>query len=235
MKKVIFSMIALFMFTSCSWVKVRYNSGTSKAVAKEHRSLNGFKRIELLGSLDVKYAQADTFSVLVQGPVERVKDVKTRVEGSVLRIQLKDDTDLMRFVSSNDDDITVYVTSPDFLGIELKGSGDFECHGLLDTDTLDMLLLGSGDIDFRDIICDQVSAKLIGSGDIDVKNVNTQKTSIELIGSGDVKMHFSESGAVTSSLRGSGDIQLSGTVEDLKSRVRGSGDMNTRRLNIRTR
>ncbi len=229
MKKVLLSIVALAMFTSCNRVKVHYSSSSDTQV-KEQRSLTGFERIVLLGSLDVKYAQADTFSVYVKGPADRLKNVRTRVEGKALSIQMRDGDSFI--LGGSDDDITVYVTSPDFLGIELKGSGDFDCYGLLDTDTLDIQLLGSGDIEFRDIICDQVRAKLIGSGDIEVKNVKTMQSAIELIGSGDVKMHFSESGAVTSSLMGSGDIQLSGTVKDLKSRVKGSGDMDTNQLNI---
>ncbi len=230
MKKVLFAFVALALLTSC--IKVHYSS--SETQAEESRQLRGFERIALLGSLDVKYAQADSFSVLVQAPVDVLKDVETRVDGSVLRINMKSKESFVDLLGS-DDDITVYVTSPDFLGIELKGSGDFECQGLLDTDTLDMLLLGSGDIEFKDIICDQVRVKLIGSGDIDVKNVKALHSDVELVGSGDVKIHFTESGNVKSNLLGSGDIKFSGTVNDLKSNVRGSGDMDSQRLDIRTK
>ncbi len=231
MKKVLLAVVALSLLASC--INVHYSS--SETHAEESRQLKDFERIALLGPLDVKYAQADTFSVIVQASPEMLSYVETSVAGSVLRINMKDDKSIVNLFGSDDDDVTVYVTSPDFLGIELKGSGDFECQGLLDTDTLGILLQGSGDIEFKDIICDQVHVKLIGSGDIDVKNVKTVGSDVELVGSGDIEMHFTESGRVKASLVGSGDIRFSGAVNDLKSNVRGSGDMDYQRLNIRTK
>jgi hypothetical protein len=133
---------------------------------------------------------------------------------------------------SDSDDVTIYVTSPDFIGIELKGSGDFDCKQLLDTDNLDITLKGSGDIKFHDVICDQVNVSLVGSGDVELKNVKMLRSNIDLVGSGDVKVRFNESGSVESRLTGSGDITLSGTVKNYTSNVRGSGDMHTEGLRI---
>ena len=61
MKKVLLSVMALGMLTACN---VHFTQRV-KAQAEEQRPLKGFERIELLGSLDVKYEQADSFSVLV--------------------------------------------------------------------------------------------------------------------------------------------------------------------------
>ena len=230
MKKVIFLSIAVFgMLSSC--VNFRYYK--SEAHGSETRSLRGFERIELLGSLDVKYQQGDSFSVNVDAPVKVLKDVETTVEGNKLVVKMKGEGKFLNLGVSDADDVTVYVTSPDFLGVELKGSGDFECQGLLDTDNLDITLNGSGDIKFADIICDRVNVSLVGSGDVDVKNVKTQRADVSLVGSGDVKMRFDDSGAVEANLTGSGDITLKGDVKDYKNHVRGSGDMNVDELNIK--
>ncbi len=231
MKKVLLSVVIIALLTSCYWSGIRYSS--TQEHAEEHRQLKGFERIELLGSIDVKYAQADSFSVSVQAPADVLKDVETRVVGNVLQINMKGSDKFLNIGVSDGDDVTVYVTSPDFLGIELKGSGDFECNSLLDTDNLDILLKGSGDINFKDIICDHVNVSLVGSGDIEVKNVKTLRSNVELVGSGDVEIHFTESGVVESSLVGSGDIKLSGTVNNSISTKRGSGDLDTNRLIVR--
>ena len=227
MKKVLFAVMALAMLTSC--MNVHY-SRTSKALAEENRQLKGFERIELLGSLDVKYEQADTFSVVVQAPPKVIDDVETRVEGNKLIVNMKGSNNVINIGVSDSEDVTVYVTSPDFLGIELRGSGDFECKKLLDTDNLDISLKGSGDIEFDDIICDQVNVSLVGSGDVELKHVKMLRSSIDLVGSGDVKIGFDNSGSVDANLTGSGDITLSGTVKQYKSNVRGSGDMHTNGL-----
>ena len=221
------------MLTSCACHGLRVNYSHTEAQAEEQRQIQGFERIELLGSLDVKYEQADSFSVLVKAPVDVIKDVETRVEGDKLVVNMKGSNKFLNIGVSDSKDVTVYVTSPDFLGIELKGSGDFECERLLDTDNLDVSLKGSGDIKFDDIICDQVNVSLVGSGDVELKNVKMLRSYVDLVGSGDVKVHFNESGTVESRLTGSGDITLSGDVNDYKYNVRGSGDMHINGLNTR--
>ena len=233
MKKVLLAVLALGMLTSCSCSGLNVNFTRTEAHGEELRSLTGFERIELLGSLDVKYQQADSFSVRIDAPVKALKNVETRVEGNKLIIKMKGAGKIINFGVSDSEDVTVYVTSPDFLGITLRGSGDFECQQLLDTDNLDIVLNGSGDIKFDNIICDQVDVSLVGSGDVELKNVKTLRSYVNLVGSGDVKVYFDESGSVESHLTGSGDITLKGTVNKYDSNVRGSGDMHTDGLYIR--
>ena len=233
MKKfLLLSVVTLGMLTSCacSGLKVHYSKTDPHGV--HERDLKGFERVELLGSLDVKYAQADSFSVRVDAPVKVLNDVETYVTGNKLVVKMKGEGNIIDLGVSDADDVTVFVTSPDFLGIELKGSGDFESNGLVDTDNLDITLSGSGDIKFDDIICDRVNVSLVGSGDVDVKHVKTQWAGVQLVGSGDVKMRLDDSGAVDANVIGSGDITLSGNVKDYKYNVRGSGDMNTSGLTI---
>ncbi|MBR0259374.1 MAG: DUF2807 domain-containing protein [Prevotella sp.] len=233
MKKfLLLSVVTLGMLTSCacSGLKVHYSKTDPHGV--HERDLKGFERVELLGSLDVKYAQADSFSVRVDAPVKVLNDVETYVTGNKLVVKMKGEGNIINLGVSDADDVTVFVTSPDFLGIELKGSGDFESNGLVDTDNLDITLSGSGDIKFDDIICDRVNVSLVGSGDVDVKHVKTQWAGVQLVGSGDVKMRLDDSGAVDANVIGSGDITLSGNVKDYKYNVRGSGDMNTSGLTI---
>ena len=150
-----------------------------------------------------------------------------------LIVNMKGEGKLINFGVSDSKDVTIYVTSPDFLGISLKGSGDFECQQLLDTDNLDIVLNGSGDIRFDDIICDQVNVSLVGSGDVDVKNVKTLRSKVSLIGSGDISVSYDDSGYVEAHLTGSGDITLKGDVKDYKYNVRGSGDMHTGELVVK--
>ena len=220
------------MLTSCSCSGLNVTFSHTDAQAQEQRPLTGFERIELLGSLDVKYQQADSFSVRVDAPVEVLKKVETRVDGNKLVVKMKGDGKWINFGVADSKNVTVYVTSPDFLGIMLKGSGDFESQGLLDTDNLEISLQGSGDIAFDDVICDQVDVSLVGSGDVDVKNVKALRSFINLVGSGDVKMNFDNSGIVEATVTGSGDITLNGKVQRYNSSVRGSGDINAGGLMI---
>lgn len=225
MKKVLFAVLTLGMLTSCSCQGLKMSWHKTEAHGEETRSITGFERIAMLGSLDVKYMQGDSFMVKVDAPVEVIKDVETRVEGNVLKIRMKDEGKFLRFRMTDSDDVVVYVTSPDFLGISLRGSGDFECSGLLDTDNLDIELQGSGDISFENIVCDKVNVSLVGSGDVDLKHVKALHSSVDLVGSGDIKVAFDNSGSVDSHLTGSGDITLTGHVKKYNYSKRGSGEM----------
>ncbi len=221
--------VVLIGLTSCTvrkWHVVTSNQSS------DVRELRDFERIELLGSLDVKYQQADSFSVEVCAPKEHLGQVETIVEDNCLILRMKGDGKLINFGVADGDNVKVYVTSPDLIGVTLRGSGDFECLHLVDTDNLDITLNGSGDIKFADIICDRVNVSLVGSGDVDLREVKTLYADVDLVGSGDVKMQFNNSGKVKTNLTGSGDITLSGDVKDYKSHVRGSGDMHTEGLSI---
>ena len=225
--------LATLAFCSCKGPNVHFSrTKTTNPLAEVNRELKGFERIELLGSLDVKYMQADSFSVKVKAPLKVLGDVETRVEGDKLVVNMKKDISLFNLNGADGDDVTVYVTSPDFLGIVLKGSGDFYCKRHLDTDTLNIALKGSGDIKFEDIICDLVHVSLIGSGDIEVRKVTAQQSWLDLVGSGDIKMTFDNSGRVESRLMGSGDIKLRGSVKENRTHVRGSGEIDTNELKI---
>lgn len=224
-------MAVLIGLTSCTSCKVsRWHVETSQA--SETRTLRGFERIELLGSLDVKYQQADSFSVQVCAPEKYLDKVETIVEGNRLVLRMKGDGKFINFGVSDGDGVKVYVTSPDLIGVTLRGSGDFECVHLVDTDNLDITLNGSGDIKFADVICDRVNVSLVGSGDVDMREVKTLWAGVSVVGSGDVKMRFENSGKVEANITGSGDITLKGTVSNYQYNVRGSGDMHTDELKI---
>ena len=224
-------MAVLIGLTSCTSCKVsRWHVETSQA--SETRTLRGFERIELLGSLDVKYQQADSFSVEVSAPEQYLDKVETIVEGNRLVLRMKGDGKFINFGVSDGDGVKVYVTCPDLIGVTLRGSGDFECVHLVDTDNLDITLNGSGDIKFADVICDRVNVSLVGSGDVDMREVKTLWAGVSVVGSGDVKMRFENSGKVEANITGSGDITLKGTVSNYQYNVRGSGDMHTEELKI---
>lgn len=210
------------------------------------RSLKGFERINVYGSPTVYYTQADTFSVRLEGPESIVKDIVTKVEGNTLSVRNKGKIGMVNISIGAVGDVHVFVTSPDLIGVQLYGSGDFKAEGKVDTDNMRIALRGSGDIFFNDIICDNCTSELIGSGDLFIKNLETQTSTISLVGSGDVSIEqrnvqntdvtLKGSGDVkvkliegcknaTCNLVGSGDITLKGRLENLKRYKKGSGDI----------
>lgn len=219
----------------------------------EQRQLKGFEEIEINGSPTIYYAQTDSFSVKVKGPGEYVENILTEVDGKTLVIRNKGKLGMLNIQLGDDDELAVYVTSPDLTGIRLNGSGDFISKQRIDTDKMDILLRGSGDIDVKDIICDRCEVELIGSGDIDLDRIDTKDLSASLVGSGDIELHlwntadtrlalkgsgdidatFHENcDAVTCELRGSGDITLKGEVKRFSKEQSGSGDVSVGQLSV---
>ena len=213
----------------------------------EVRPLKGFEEIEISGSPRVCYTQADSFSVRVKGAKASVENILTDVNDKILTIRNRGKISLVN-ISFDDDDLTVYVSSPDLTAIRLNGSGDFESEGKIDTDRMDIVLRGSGDIDVKNLICDRCEVELIGSGDIDVSHLDAVEASASLVGSGDLNLglmrvkntwlslkgsgdidaDFKEDcGTVECELRGSGDITLKGSVRHFDSQKSGSGDIHT--------
>ena len=243
MKKYFFACVALLL------VATQVMAGDDKKVS-EQRSLSGFEKIVLKGSPTIKYTQGNQFKVEVRASKDIIKDVQTNVRGKALEVSVKSSKWSWRF--NKDNDITILVTSPDLIGVELQGSGDFECKSHLDTDHLDVMLKGSGDIFFADIICDKLSTSVVGSGDLTINKVIAQAAEINLVGSGDIKIKeqkvndtkvglkgsgdisltFQNCGVVDCRLLGSGDIILQGDVTKLNSYTRGSGDIHTQKLKI---
>lgn len=223
-------MMALVALTSCRGFKAHFH--TDEPLMQQHRNLKGFERIEQLGSIDVKYAQADSFSVVVEATGKMMDCVQTRVEGNKLIVNMKGNSSLFNVDWNDTREVTVYVTSPDFLGIELRGSGDFDCERLLDTDTLGIALKGSGDIKFGSIVCDQANVSLVGSGDVEVGRLTAQRAAADLIGSGDIQLNLDRCGRVEARLKGSGDITLRGNVRNIRRQVIGSGDIDTDGLTV---
>ena len=132
MKKFFLSILAIVVMVGCaSAAGDMEGSGSGIEVRKVKR----FTGIRLEGSVVVHYSQGRSISVKVKAPAERMKDVKTHVEGQTLVVSLGgNNVNVWSIFGSrrNDDRIEVYVTSPDLVGISLLGSGDFVCPGHLD-------------------------------------------------------------------------------------------------------
>ena len=216
---------------------------------KQYRKVGKFISVRIEGSPTVKFVQGDKHEVIVQGTKEYVDKIKMVVEGNKLVVGLKNNISFNIFKNrSARKNLVVYVTSPDLVGVELAGSGDFICDGAIDTDKLNVELAGSGDVDFNgSVICDDLNVELNGSGDVDFKNVetitsslklvgsgdievnqkNVERTRIQLIGSGDIKVAFDNCRDVESSIAGSGDVTLKGNITGRLDKAKaGSGDYN---------
>ena len=242
-------MATAMLSTSCVNMKI----GMDGDVVSEFRPLKGFEKIEINGSPNVYYTQADTFSVKVRGPKDAMENILTDVNDGTLSIRNRGKMGVVNIVINDEDQTEIYVTSPDLISVRLSGSGDFTSEKRVDTDQMEIVLRGSGDMSIKDLICDACRVELVGSGDIDISRLETKESDVTLIGSGDIaidlwrvlsthlslkgsgdiKVNFNEGcQSVDSELRGSGDITLRGVVSRFSQQKTGSGDIDIDQLKI---
>lgn len=235
------------LFVPCT----RANAANNKQKVTTQQDLKYFKRIVMSTSADVHFVQGTKNMAKIVGPQDEVASVVLRVSGETLYIERQSKGSRLFFSSS--DDVDIYVSSPDLIQLDVKGSGDFEANRRVDTDLLTVNIKGSGDIDFKDVICDKLTVSVVGSGDIDFGMVDCQQATASVSGSGDIEfkrlkgdnMHFSVKGSgdisaymtnagyVKCDVLGSGVIKLSGVAKNVDKTVRGSGFVETMNLQIR--
>lgn len=247
------NMVMLAMAMSVTSCVRDFSSLSAEKVVTEKRNVSGFEQIEINGSPVVYYTQGDHFSVKVKGPEDQLKDIITECEGKTLLIRNRGKVGVFNVSFGDAQDVSVHVVSPDLTSVRLNGSGDFTSEKKIDSDQMNIVLRGSGDINIQDLICDQCSVELIGSGDVALKRVEAKDVSAMLIGSGDIdlvlrnvidtRLSLKGSGDIDADFRegcrsvecvlqGSGDIDLKGKIEHFSKQKNGSGDIDFAKLTI---
>lgn len=252
MKK-FFSFLAIAMI-ACATV---FAADNNKVIDK-NLNVGSFEKISVKGSDMVVYTQGDKVSVRLHGTLEQIDAMIVNVEGNTLNVSRKSSfnngtgfTSFLRALVNGETiptTVVVYVTAPDLTSVKVTGSGDFKANGEVDTDNIEIVVTGSGDIDFKSLVCDNADISVTGSGDIEidklesvassmsvrgsgdihVKQQRVRKTDLNIYGSGDIVVQCNNCGEVNASVYGSGDITLSGQYQLKTKNVRGSGDINQR-------
>jgi hypothetical protein len=228
MKRKQFAIVGMMLLMGSATLVSCHNTAViSKDYVTEDRLIKGFEEVEVVGSPNVYYTQADSFSVRVKGPDNFVDNILTEKNGKTLTVRNKGKWGVVNISFSDEDELAVYVTSPDLVAVRVNGSGDFISTDLIDTDNMNITLRGSGDINIDKLLCDRCDVELIGSGDIDLPEVEAKETSAVLVGSGDIKMGLSKVADTRLSLKGSGDIKVdfSEGCRSVACTVNGSGDI----------
>lgn len=230
MKKIVWLACAVVcVVTLASCVNVVKKTDGGRKITKNVR-VRPFNRIRLETACEVCFVQADSASVKMVGPENAIRNLRTISDGTELTIQHTRKIGWRSLQSC--DDVKVYVTSPDLISVLMRGTGDFDIDQHLDTDTLTIRLEGAGDVEIKDLICDEVNVEMKGAGDIEFSQLIASKASFKLKGVGDVKAHLAKCDWAQCELEGVGDIELSGTVRNFRHKVRGTGSINTDGLQI---
>ncbi|TNE67555.1 MAG: DUF2807 domain-containing protein [Alphaproteobacteria bacterium] len=208
---------------------------SAKDQSEQMRDVGSFHEVRLKGSMDVDIKVGGEQSVKVIADSDIIDKVTTEVFGGKLEIGMERGSyhnikvmrleitvpslDAAGIYGSGDMDITG--ATSDSFELDIKGSGDAVLRGGK-FGKFEIDLAGSGDVDASGT-CEAIDVDLAGSGDVDADKLECKSADVSLRGSGDVQVYASKSADI--SIMGSGDVVVSGKPDQVKSRVRGSGDI----------
>lgn len=218
--------LALFstLCTAC------YSSSVNKKDTKmvtTTRNIGYFSRVKILSTADVKFVQGKTPSMRITGNRKMIDNIEVELTGETLIIKSKGSH--TPFGNNAYRNVTVYITSPDLTAVNVAGAGDFYIDGTLDTDNLDAVLVGAGDMKLGRVVCDNIRFAINGAGDIEAKRVEARSAKCAINGAGDINIDYLRTDNADLTTMGAGDIEAkiynAGTAN---MTVIGAGDIETK-------
>ena len=184
-------------------------------VTTETREMSEFSKVANAGEFDVYIIQSDDYSVSIEAESNLIGRIRTRMNGSTLEIDTKDNLKPSR-------PMKLYIRTPDVNGVSLSGSGIIDL-GDITTDDLSVSLSGSGEI-MGSVQADKVYLSISGSG---ISNLDIYCNTIETYISGSGDMYFNGTGNKAQfNISGSGAVKAYNfELQECTSKISGSGDM----------
>ena len=226
-------LLLLIPFISVAGTKTIFHSVYSNNLDEDVRQLQPFHGIELSGSSEVQVTFGSKEEARLEGSLEDIQQLETKVENGILKIRSKKSGWNMR-----NGKIKVHVTAKSINSVVVSGSGNLGINQSFKTDKLNLTVSGSGSIDavfeaqtVNAAISGSGSIKsagsskssnirVSGSGNFNGKKLICDSTNIQISGSGQANIHAEKS--INAQLSGSGGVRYSGNPE-VKVAKSGSG------------
>lgn len=189
----------------CSCISINIGNGKSihckgPVVEKTMEGLTDFNAIEVNGSSDLFFTQANEFSVVVKANEEVFEHLKYSVEDGVLTIATKNNVNLRA------EKYEVYVTLPVVKAITVNGAADVNQQGdYAAQEDLKVRVNGAGDLDFTSLAVPSLTCSLNGASDMRVSGLDVEKLDITINGAGDAVI-AGKAASANFSVNGAGDI-----------------------------
>lgn len=220
MKKLILLFVAvLFGVSINAQKKTNFNTIKGNGIIKEEiRKVESYQSININGSADVILTDELQGEIRIVAEENIIPIILTEVNKNGLSISAKPKTNF-----STKRKVVVYVPAQGVNTLNIRGSGDIKYDGELNVSQLKLNLIGSGDIELKNVITEKVEINLRGSGDIDLGG-KTKQITANLQGSGDISAFDLIAENAEVSVQGSGDVDVTAT-QSFEGKVSGSGNI----------
>ena len=208
MKRILSICIALLLTTTALFAQNR-----------ETRNVSTFTKIAFRTPGKAYVKQGSPQKVEIEGSVEMLEKIKTKVEDGKLSIGPEESWSNWSWKS--DDKVTVYITVATIEGLSVSGSGDLIVETKVNASDLNLNVSGSGSLKV-DAKAENVIANVSGSGDMELRG-SYKSFESDISGSGEIVMDAAVTGATDFEISGSGKVMAKGKSQSVRARISGSG------------
>ncbi|MDG2425693.1 MAG: DUF2807 domain-containing protein [Flavobacteriales bacterium] len=221
----------------------------SNQVTTQEFELGHVHAVELASSFDIVIVQSETDQqrIWAKGSENMMDHLDLEVSSGFLQAKLRPgcffNYNLVLFVEvpylsrvsvSGSGDIAVggfnapierHLSFSREIQVRVNGSGDITIKDIEGVEVFEVIINGSGDVDFSGPISEAnlLSVTINGSGDVDARAVPSQRVKAGIFGSGDVQAHALE--RLDVEIYGSGDVDYLGDPLKVKATTEGSGSV----------
>ena len=189
-------------------------------IVKETREVTNFTEIALATQGNVYVTQGSEYRVEVESSQNIIDIIKTDVKGSTLVIDKKKGKCI-----SGDPTLNFYITAPNINALDISGSGTIYADGLINTNSMDLKISGSGDIELDSLECSDLDMKISGSGSMEIDGVGTMSTQdVAISGSGSINAYNAPVNDSDVKISGSGSAYIH-VLQTLDVEISGSGSV----------
>lgn len=185
-------------------------------VKSESRSVSNFHGVEAAVPGLTEITVAGSYSVDVEVQANLLPHLKTEVRDGILHIWFDKNV-------SGADGMKIRISAPAFDELAVAGSGNMKVLSLIQGESLDLSIGGSGEIDAPQADVSRLKCSIAGSGNIHVGG-KAVDAGFEIAGSGDIAARDLAAQTGKAEIAGSGSVTCNVT-EKLKAEIAGSGDV----------
>jgi len=190
------------------------------AQQSETRSLNSFKGIKVSQAIDAYLKKGDKESARVEVTGGSTSDVITEVEGSSLRIKMRDNHSFWSKVH-----VKVYVTYVKLERISASSASSVFSDGVIKTDHIDIGASSAANVEVS-LDANSVMIDTSSAGEVVVEG-KSPKLEVEASSAGDVDAYKLECETVVANVSSGGEAKLS-VSKDLEAHASSGGDIRYR-------
>jgi hypothetical protein len=203
-------LVALFIF-SCNVVGEHGNGN----VTRQERKVSAFDALEVSGAFDVFLTQGPVQSVIIEADENLMKNIKTDVMGSTLKIEHKHPVHDAKSMK-------VFITVPELKRIEVSGAVDIETQTKFTQPELSLEISGATDAKLE-LALQKLNVRSSGGCDLKLSGIATL-FALDASGAVDVKAYELLSESVFIEISGAGNAEVSASKE-IKADVSGAADV----------